>query len=176
MTMPFRTVHAVNGYQVDWSPDGTRFAFTDIDRTSSRPDTLCVMNADGTGLQRVARWTWHPQWSPEGGRVLAEGGHLGLFCPSDNFIEDDRNLLDKMFGNPSADLRSGTWSPSRKAVAATSDLVLWVIDADDSKLNVVGDSLALRHQRPHTGILGESFDLICKRNLPAISESNSGYM
>jgi len=90
------------------------------------------MNADGTELRRIARWMWYPLWSPDGSRILAEGGFLGLFYPSDNFIEDDRNLLDRRLGDPSASLRRGTWSPSGKAVAATSDSVLWVVDADGS--------------------------------------------
>src|SRR5690606_13835349 len=53
-----------------WSPDGQRLVFTGYDGGLS---DLFVINADGTGLQRLTNDKYadmHPVWSPDG-RTLA---------------------------------------------------------------------------------------------------------
>jgi TolB protein len=54
----------------DWSPDGTRLAFSC--RTGGADLELCVMNADGTGLTRLTDNTvpeLSPSWSPDGEKI-----------------------------------------------------------------------------------------------------------
>lgn len=54
----------------DWSPDGTRLAFSC--RTGGTDLELCVMNADGTGLTQLTDNTvpeLSPSWSPDGQKI-----------------------------------------------------------------------------------------------------------
>jgi dipeptidyl aminopeptidase/acylaminoacyl peptidase len=63
-----------------WSPDGSRMAFarqviTPADGRSGPRTTAAVyvVNADGTGLQRVTPADWfgfNPRWSPDGSRLV----------------------------------------------------------------------------------------------------------
>jgi Tol biopolymer transport system component len=55
-----------------WSPDGNRIAFSGLDNSNNEPEDVYVMNADGSGLQRVTSepgWNWNPAWSPDGTRI-----------------------------------------------------------------------------------------------------------
>jgi TolB protein len=60
-----------------WSPDGKRIAFTlgiiEISALMTGPSFIYVVNADGTGLQRVAEG-WDPTWSPDGQRLAFASG------------------------------------------------------------------------------------------------------
>jgi Tol biopolymer transport system component len=59
-----------------FSPDGTRVVFQRIDpRTKPRAGfALFIVNADGTGERRLTPWALragdHPDWSPDGKRIL----------------------------------------------------------------------------------------------------------
>lgn len=58
-----------------WSPDGTKIAFTRVN-TTARPrgeSAIEVMNADGSNLRRLTPFrigAAHPSWSPDGKRIL----------------------------------------------------------------------------------------------------------
>lgn len=60
----------------DWSPDGTRLAF-------SRDDVIFVVNADGTGLRSFGiPGGTNPAWSPDGTKVAYDnGGSVLVFDP-----------------------------------------------------------------------------------------------
>jgi Tol biopolymer transport system component len=60
----------------DWSPDGTRLAF-------SRDDVIFVVNADGTGLRSFAiTGGTNPAWSPDGTKIAYDnGGSVLVFDP-----------------------------------------------------------------------------------------------
>jgi TolB protein len=67
-----------------WSPDGTRIAFQREPSWSLDPqpsDGLYVMNADGTGVERIVTGRIaYKAWSPDGGRIVfslspADPGH-----------------------------------------------------------------------------------------------------
>jgi Tol biopolymer transport system component len=67
---------------LDWSPDGRRFAFVatraDLDFTD-----IYVMNADGTGLKRLHSGTNTPRWSRDGQSLLVvDDDRLDLLAPT----------------------------------------------------------------------------------------------
>src|SRR5262249_8487215 len=47
-----------------WSPDGTRVAFA-----NATTGGIYVMNADGSGVRRIAATGENPAWSPDGGSI-----------------------------------------------------------------------------------------------------------
>ena len=55
-----------------WSPDGTRLAFMSAAELEDRGD-ICVINADGTGLQNLTDtpdvFETTPTWSPDGAQI-----------------------------------------------------------------------------------------------------------
>ena len=70
----------------DWSPDASRIAFTQVDSAgvlgdSTATGTLMTVNADGTGVRRLAELkasdgvpTW-ANWSPDGRRIVVQAGN-----------------------------------------------------------------------------------------------------
>jgi Tol biopolymer transport system component len=55
----------------DWSPDGTRLAFTRV--KNAREAAIFVVGADGRGLKRLTPWRLdaaNADWSPDGSRLL----------------------------------------------------------------------------------------------------------
>jgi Tol biopolymer transport system component len=71
------TRKGAHNFNPAWSPDGTRIAFERAKRRRS-PCSWCpglwgydvyVMNADGSGQQRLTRGASQPQWSPDGRKI-----------------------------------------------------------------------------------------------------------
>jgi Tol biopolymer transport system component len=66
-----------------WSPDGTRLAFTRV--RNSKQAAVFVVNVDGTGLSRLTPWNLDaasPDWSPDGRQLLFNSyfdAHRGKF-------------------------------------------------------------------------------------------------
>jgi TolB protein len=69
------TRNGAHNFNPDWSPDGQRIAF---ERGKPQSDNCCpgasgfevyVMNADGSGQQRLTRGGSQPRWSPDGRRI-----------------------------------------------------------------------------------------------------------
>ena len=56
-------------YLPDWSPDGSRIAFTCV--VNDNPE-VCAVNADGSGRRRLTSspgFDGHPSWSPDGRKI-----------------------------------------------------------------------------------------------------------
>jgi Tol biopolymer transport system component len=55
----------------DWSPDGTRIAFTRV--RDGMTAAIFVVRADGQGLKRLTPWSLDasgPDWSPDGSKLV----------------------------------------------------------------------------------------------------------
>jgi Tol biopolymer transport system component/serine/threonine protein kinase len=67
------------GFNPDWSPDGTRLAYT-TSRTEFRPQNaeqrgrLMIAAIDGGEPQEIAQGAMMPRWSPDGTRIAFAGG------------------------------------------------------------------------------------------------------
>ena len=123
-----------------WSPDGTRIAFesnrdcleeVDQDAQSAQEgdcDTLAtdiyVMNADGSGLQRLTESTCddqRPTWSPDGTQIAFESNRLP---PSPENLEEER--CSEGFPIPIVILPPGIGSLQEEPSAFRR---IWVMDA-----------------------------------------------
>src|SRR6266568_7562655 len=123
-----------------WSPDGTRIAFV-----RSKPDAfpeLYVVNADGTGLQRLTTNGWiegHPAWSPDGTRIAFD--RCCLDGQSDIYTIDVATRIETDLTNTlTTDEFDPAWSPDGTLIAFTAFVLgdwnkdLYVMAADGSSV------------------------------------------
>jgi TolB protein len=68
-----------------WSPDGSRIAFDREEIDTSTTD-LWLMNADGTGQRRLARFGGQPAWSSDGKQIAFVNGPVWT-CDKDGCYE-----------------------------------------------------------------------------------------
>ena len=83
VTQRVRPTHSEDGEPV-WSPDGKRIAFVRLNITAKPRDrkAIFVVNADGSGLERLTPWSLngkdHPDWSPDGREILFRSEPNGI--------------------------------------------------------------------------------------------------
>jgi TolB protein len=77
---------AWSDFGVDWSPDGSRIAF--YRRFTCEPEDatngydVMTMNPDGTGVTNLTDgpgWEADPHWSPDGSKIVFEGGENDIY-------------------------------------------------------------------------------------------------
>jgi dipeptidyl aminopeptidase/acylaminoacyl peptidase len=121
------------GIQPAMSPDGTRIAFV-------RDNDIYVMNADGSGVQRVVanpHVDEFPQWSPDGTTIAYD--HYAAAAPTDSgFSEDSSILVVPVAGGSPTEIAKGgaagepSYSPDGTRIAFRRDNGIWVMNADGS--------------------------------------------
>jgi len=111
------TRKGAHNFNPAWSPDGTRIAFERGRRRS--PCSWCpglwgydvyVMNADGSGQQRLTRGASQPQWSPDGRKIAfvsQRDGNADIYVMNPNG-SGQRNLT-RTAGNKES---QPVWSPA----------------------------------------------------------------
>ena len=130
-------------YDPDWSPDGTKIAFT-----GPGPGTdIWVMNADGSNqtrlLNSVTMSGWGPSWSPDGTKIAFTGNSQGqqydIFVINSDGSGTPVNLTDNYVGPPGytrIDDEEAAWSPDGTLIAFTRRVSgptdLMVMKADGS--------------------------------------------
>lgn len=65
------------GADPQWSPDGNRLAFANINLSQPGGGTIYVINADGTGMQQIAAYTGYYDalsWSSDGAQIFFTSG------------------------------------------------------------------------------------------------------
>ena len=119
-----------------WAPDGQRLSFTS---TRAGGYAIFVVNADGSGLQRIsppgARAGW-PAWSPDGRRIAFQMAHDRV---TDLYLYDltggPGRLITGAGGAPPTMMEgAAAWAPdgARLVYHAAPDGELYVIAADGS--------------------------------------------
>jgi Tol biopolymer transport system component len=99
--------------QPSWAPDGSRLAFA---ATAGAASSIFVVNADGTGLRRLAAGR-DPAWSPDGTRIAfaaTQGGNEDIVL-----LRLDTSAQRRVTTHPSRDF-SPRWAPDGTRIAFAS--------------------------------------------------------
>jgi WD40 repeat protein len=133
-TEPLDLTPATSGDQMaEWSPDGTRIAFTS-DRSGQWQ--LYTMFADGTGQHRMTqsdRQETSPRWSPDGSRILI-GRDSGTGWGDEVVAVRADGSGEDVLSGPGGSSNPLGWSPdgTRILLNSNADGVnnIWVMNAD----------------------------------------------
>lgn len=107
------TLNTSSDFAPDWSPNGAQIAFV-----SSRvsPQSIFVMNADGTGQTQLTRGygVYDLAWSPDGKRLAFTGYDNSVCCARRLWtVNADGSNVAEVFGGSSVhNPQDPVWSPS----------------------------------------------------------------
>jgi len=125
---------------IAWSPDGRKLLLVrsgPIGGHDSRKHHVVVMNADGSRLRRLRRFTpgngGEPSWSPDGRKIVFVNFRAGNF---DVYVMNaDGSGLRNVTRHPSHD-SDPAWSPDAKKIAFTTkregNFEIYVMNANGS--------------------------------------------
>jgi TolB protein len=136
------TTAEVGDVSPDWSPDGSRLAYTH--EPAAAGSELWVMNADGGAKRRVTRGAGgegEPAWSPAGDRIAFS--KLGAGRSGDVFVVDAAGGTARRLTRAPGFDSSPAWSPDGRRIVFDSsrddrdgddtiEFELYVIKADGS--------------------------------------------
>jgi hypothetical protein len=147
-----RALSNAQGVELDhspsWSPDGRRIAYVRDPRQTGQPQTLWVVNADGSGAVQLASIPGSfsgTAWSPDGTR-LAYGGDSptsqGLYLIPVDGSGSPRQLVS----GGSAWVSPSAWSPDGQRIAfqgysASGHSVVQIVNADGTGLTALVDAI-----------------------------------
>jgi TolB protein len=102
-------LHGVNGSHPTWSPDGRRIAFGSSHLAEF--SELYLVNADGSGLRRLAERGLAPVWSPDGQTIAFVRDFVGRSVPEIYVMNADGSGQRRVTHGGSAP-GAYTWSPA----------------------------------------------------------------
>lgn len=118
----------------DWSPDGSRIAFSGNNK--NEPSEIYIINVDGSGLTRVSKPGFSrrdPRWSPDGQQIAYRGGGLWLMEADGS---NRRVLVDGHIGEMD-------WSPNGKTLVYSSyqetGYALYLFDIESQQKRFLAD-------------------------------------
>ena len=118
----------------DWSPDGSRIAFSGHNR--NEPSEIYIINVDGSGLTRVSKPGSNrrdPRWSPDGQQIAYRGGVLWLMEADGS---NRRVLVDRI-------IREMDWSPDGKSLVYSAyketGYALYLFDIESQQKRLLAD-------------------------------------
>lgn len=156
-------------YQPEWSPDGTKIAFT----TRREGDfDIYIMNADGTNLHNIfvsepinsgQPGEADPSWSPDGSKLL--------YIQTNSLLAKNIVVLDAAGVGPQQLIAAGLgvefadpeWSPDGKLIAYMrlgSAPELWVMNADGTNRTQLTVSNVVNSQAPDFSADGKLLTVI----------------
>ena len=123
-----------------WSPDGRWLAFVNDDRENG--PGLYIVNADLSGLRRLADSLSWPAWSPDSQRlafVRRDGSSLALYTIAATAADPDEQQIVAMRNHPErAWVRQLAWSPAGGQILyACQDSALCVVAMDGTPVGTL---------------------------------------
>ena len=134
-------------YPPRWSPDGTRLAFLVVEAVGYHGIAVYTVEADGTGLTRLAAAARsNPAWSPDGRRlafVQATGDDLHLHTMAADGT-DGRQITAAPLGSLRSEYdwaRALAWSPDGERLLYGCASWVCVVDLEGQPVGAVGGLL-----------------------------------
>jgi Tol biopolymer transport system component len=126
---PSRLIKEGRATQCDWSPDGTKIAFTSIyDSINSTAqvsdEEVYVINADGSGRTNLTTNSvsdLHATWSPDGTRIAFASYMGGVPSPEIYSMDANRSDVARVTTNPNGEDVEPTWQPLPRPPEATPE-------------------------------------------------------
>jgi uncharacterized repeat protein (TIGR01451 family) len=119
-------------WAVDWSPDGTKFVF-------SNAHELFVINTDGTGKQQLttvqqtqdgSTADYDPRWSPDGTKILFQR-YRNSFSATTYVMNADGSNQRKLFN---FDSYTPDWSPDGRSIVMVAPPGICTVNIDNTDL------------------------------------------
>lgn len=119
-------------YDISWSPDGRRVAFTREYMTNPVHYRVVIYNTDDGSQSELTHGpddSFQPAWSPDGAQIAYLSRPPGAFDATLRMVRPD-GTNDRQLDTTHYYVRPPDWSPDGRQLAATrSDLMVVVVDA-----------------------------------------------